>query len=76
MASLQVLEETGFDISDLIDVGEYIDFKMHEQLSRLYLVPNVPMDTKFQPRTRNEIKVRTTIVLPYPFASPYEWYYV
>jgi mRNA-decapping enzyme subunit 2 len=55
---LQVLEETGFDIADLIDLNEYIDFKMHEQLTRLYLVPNIPMDTTFQPRTRNEIKVR------------------
>ncbi|ELU02605.1 hypothetical protein CAPTEDRAFT_229101 [Capitella teleta] len=52
----EVLEETGFDISDLIDLNEYIDFKMHEQLTRLYLVPNVPLDTQFQPRTRNEIK--------------------
>lgn len=41
----------------LIDEEEYIEYKMNEQLSRLYLVPGVSMDTKFQPRTRKEIKV-------------------
>ena len=60
---IKVLEETGFDIANLIDKDEYIEYKMNEQLSRLYLVPGVSMDTKFQPRTRKEIKV--CISLPY-----------
>ena len=57
MCMFQVLEETGFDISSMIDRDEYIEYKMSEQLSRLYIVPGVSMDTKFQPRTRKEIKV-------------------
>ena len=57
----QVLEETGFDISNLIDREEYIEYKMHEQLSRLYLVPGVSKETAFAPRTRKEIKVLLTI---------------
>ena len=52
-----MLEETGFDISDLIDREEYIEYKMNEQLTRLYLVPGVSQDTQFAPRTRKEIKV-------------------
>ena len=52
-----MLEETGFDISSLIDREEYIEYKMNEQLSRLYLVPGVSKETEFAPRTRKEIKV-------------------
>jgi len=52
----EVYEETGYDITELIDRDEYIEYKMNEQLSRLYIVPNVPMDTEFIPRTRQEIK--------------------
>ena len=54
----QVFEETGFDISTMIDKDEYIEFKMNEQNSRLYIVPGVSMETKFAPRTRKEIRVR------------------
>ena len=52
----EVLEETGFDISKLIDSEEFIEFKMNEQLSRLYIVHPVSMETKFMPQTRKEIK--------------------
>ena len=53
-----MLEETGFDISKLIDANEFVEYKMNEQQSRLYVVRNVSMETKFVPRTRREIKVR------------------
>lgn len=52
----QVLEETGFDITDLIDKNEYIESVINDQLVRLYIVCGISKDTKFQPRTRNEIK--------------------
>ena len=55
--SFQVFEETGFDISPLINTDDYIEYKMNEQLSRLYIVPHVSMETKFHPKTRKEIKV-------------------
>ncbi|XP_017793788.1 PREDICTED: m7GpppN-mRNA hydrolase [Habropoda laboriosa] len=52
----EVLEETGFDISNLIDENEYIESVIHEQLVRLYIICGVQKDTKFQPKTRKEIK--------------------
>lgn len=52
----EVLEETGFDISKLIDKNEYLENHFNDQLSRLYIVPGVPLDTKFKPKTRKEIR--------------------
>ncbi|XP_011499101.1 PREDICTED: m7GpppN-mRNA hydrolase [Ceratosolen solmsi marchali] len=52
----EVLEETGFDISNLIDKNEYIESVINDQLVRLYLIYGVQKDTKFQPKTRKEIK--------------------
>ena len=52
----QVLEETGFDISKMIDKNEFIESTINDQMLRLYIVSGIPHDTKFQPRTRNEIK--------------------
>ncbi|XP_070543028.1 m7GpppN-mRNA hydrolase-like [Ptychodera flava] len=52
----EVLEETGFDINHLLDQNEYIQQRINDQDIRLYLIPFVPKDTKFQPKTRKEIK--------------------
>ncbi|XP_011872031.1 PREDICTED: m7GpppN-mRNA hydrolase isoform X1 [Vollenhovia emeryi] len=52
----EVLEETGFDISSLIDKNEYIESPINDQTVRLYIISGVQMDTKFQPKTRKEIK--------------------
>lgn len=52
----EVLEETGFDISSLIDKDEYIDNHFNDQLTRLYIITGVPRDVNFHPKTRNEIK--------------------
>lgn len=52
----QVLEETGFDISKLINKNDYIEATIHDQIVRLYIIGYISRDTKFQPRTRNEIK--------------------
>lgn len=54
--TFQVLEETGFDISKLINKNDYIEATIHDQIVRLYIIGYIPRDTKFQPRTRNEIK--------------------
>jgi mRNA-decapping enzyme subunit 2 len=56
----EVDEETGFDIREagLVPQDEpvkYIDVPMRDQNIRLYVFRGVPMDTKFQPRTRKEI---------------------
>lgn len=52
----EVLEETGFDISHLISTKEFLETTVNDQLTRLYIIPGVPHDTKFIPRTRNEIR--------------------
>lgn len=52
----EVYEETGYDCSKGIKVNDYIELIINFQYTRLYLVTGVPLTTKFQPRTRNEIK--------------------
>lgn len=52
----QVYEETGFDITDLINPDDYIEAFINYQFTRLYIVRNIPLGTQFAPRTRNEIK--------------------
>lgn len=52
----QVLEETGFDISNHIQKNDYIEAVIHDQIIRLYIIGYISRETKFQPRTRNEIK--------------------
>ncbi|KAH8380654.1 hypothetical protein KR009_011993 [Drosophila setifemur] len=55
-ATREVYEETGFDITDIIDADDYIEAYINYQYSRLYVVRNIPLDTQFAPRTRNEIR--------------------
>ena len=54
---LQVLEETGLDVADLISKSDFIENQLNDQLTRLYIIPGVTLDTHFQPQTRKEIKV-------------------
>jgi 8-oxo-dGTP pyrophosphatase MutT (NUDIX family) len=52
----EVLEETGFDCSSLIQPTVYIEVIMRgEQSNRLYIITNIPETTEFCPRTRKEI---------------------
>lgn len=52
----EVLEETGFDIKNRICKDMYIEQKISDQVVRLYIIPGVPKDTKFYPKTRKEIR--------------------
>ncbi|GCB62255.1 hypothetical protein scyTo_0014468 [Scyliorhinus torazame] len=52
----EVLEETGFDIRDRICKDDFIEQRINDQLARLYIIPGVPKDTKFNPKTRREIR--------------------
>nr|CAG4650221.1 EOG090X07NG [Sida crystallina] len=52
----EVLEETGYDISTIIESREFLETTVNDQLTRLYVIPGVPHDSKFVPRTRNEIR--------------------
>lgn len=56
----EVYEETGFDVEKAGLVPEnrsvkYFEHIIREQHLRYYVIPNVPMDYKFAPRTRKEI---------------------
>ncbi|KVI09704.1 mRNA-decapping enzyme subunit 2-like isoform X1 [Cynara cardunculus var. scolymus] len=51
----EVLEETGFDVSKLINKDEYIEMIFGPQRVRLYIVGGVKDDTEFAPRTKKEI---------------------
>ncbi|KFG83316.1 putative decapping enzyme Dcp2 [Metarhizium anisopliae] len=56
----EVYEETGLDLraAGLVPTEKkpkYIEISMREQQLRLYVFRDIPMDTKFQPRTRKEI---------------------
>lgn len=58
----EVYEETGFDIRKAGLVGnepemKYIDVSMRDQQMRLYVFRGVPMDYRFEARTRKEISV-------------------
>lgn len=52
----EVYEETGFDITDYIDPDFFLESIINEQLVRLYVIQGISRETKFQPRTRYEIK--------------------
>ncbi|KAI1301509.1 m7GpppN-mRNA hydrolase [Halotydeus destructor] len=51
----EVKEETGFDCADFIS-KKYIEKVIRGTTVRLYIVPGVSKETKFQPMTRCEIK--------------------
>ncbi|XP_069632006.1 m7GpppN-mRNA hydrolase isoform X2 [Haliaeetus albicilla] len=55
-AAREVFEETGFDIKEYICKEEYIELHINDQLARLYIIPGVPKNTKFNPKTRREIR--------------------
>lgn len=54
---MQVLEETGFDFSKLLNKEEYIEMIFGQQRVRLYIVTGVKEDTAFAPLTKKEISV-------------------
>ncbi|KAL0403473.1 UNVERIFIED_CONTAM: decapping enzyme subunit [Sesamum radiatum] len=53
----EVLEETGFDVSKLLNKDEYIEMIFGQQRVRLYIVAGVKDDTAFAPLTKKEISV-------------------
>ncbi|KAM3164947.1 Nudix hydrolase domain-containing protein [Lachancea thermotolerans] len=52
----EVLEETGFDISDYIDEDQFIERTIAGKNYKIFLVSGVPEDFDFQPQVRNEIE--------------------
>lgn len=56
-AAREALEETGFDVSEKIIMDAVIHLTIKEQDTTFFVVPNIPEDTVFVPRTRKEISV-------------------
>lgn len=54
---MQVLEETGFDVSKLLQKDQFIEITFGEQRVRLYIIAGVKEDTSFAPQTKKEISV-------------------
>jgi len=52
----EVLEETGYDITSKLNHDEYLQININEQTIRLYIITDVPKTTKFEPKTRGEIR--------------------
>lgn len=53
----ELLEETGFDATDKMSTSpnDYVELTLKEQKIRLYIVPGVPENYLFMPKTRKEI---------------------
>lgn len=52
----EVYEETGLDVSTLIDSEVYEEARINDQTVRLFVITGIPYNTKFQPQTRKEIR--------------------
>ncbi|KAJ7975068.1 mRNA-decapping enzyme subunit 2 [Quillaja saponaria] len=51
----EVMEETGFDVTKLLNKDEYIEAIFGQQRVRLYIIAGVKDDTAFAPLTKKEI---------------------
>ncbi|XP_043705775.1 mRNA-decapping enzyme subunit 2-like isoform X1 [Telopea speciosissima] len=51
----EVLEETGFDVSKLLKIDDYLEVTFGQQRVRLYIIAGVKDDTVFAPMTKKEI---------------------
>jgi hypothetical protein len=54
---MQVLEETGFDVSNFLNKDDHIELIFGQQRVRLYIIAGVKDDTSFAPLTKKEISV-------------------
>jgi 8-oxo-dGTP pyrophosphatase MutT (NUDIX family) len=54
-AAREVFEETGFDVTPLVDEEAFLERTIREQHIRLFIIAGVPESTKFTPQTRKEI---------------------
>ncbi len=63
------MEEVGFDMKDRAFEDQYLERELNGQLVRLYIIKQVPLDTKFAAKTKNEIKVKNTEIFLFKFIS-------
>lgn len=57
IVTLQVMEETGFDIAPKLRLDDHLEVLIGQQRMRLYIIPSVRDDTRFAPLTKKEISV-------------------
>jgi len=55
----------GFDMKVRAFEDQYLERDLNGQLIRLYIVQQVPLDTKFAAKTKNEIKVSFYLIKKY-----------
>lgn len=53
----EVFEETGFDITALLDQAHFLELTIKEQRVKLFIIVGVPEDYVFEAQTRQEIGV-------------------
>lgn len=70
---IQVQEETGFDVSKLLNKDEYIEKIFGQQRVRLYIIAGVRDDTAFAPQTKKEISVCFPFVDKHTFLEFHTW---
>lgn len=61
----EVLEETGYDISDKITSDEYLELNYDDMFVQLFIVHSISRQTPFNPQTRGEVKVRAVAATAY-----------
>ncbi|KAJ7566780.1 hypothetical protein O6H91_02G118100 [Diphasiastrum complanatum] len=69
-ATREVWEETGFDVSKLLKLDDYLEVVIGQQRIRLYIISGVSNDTVFAPKTKREIsEIKWHMVDELPMAS-------
>ena len=61
----EVFEETGFDSRGMIREKWHLVAQVNGSEAKMYIIPGVPDDTHFEPKTRKEISVSHVNSNPY-----------
>ena len=56
---LQIHEETGIDVTNMIQENAQIDCWFQDQYTQLFIIPGIQTDSTLQPKLRKEIRVGT-----------------
>lgn len=56
---VQIDEETGIDVTNMIQEDAKIECWFQDQFTQLYIIPGIQTDSMVQPKLRKEIRVGT-----------------
>ena len=59
----EVFEETGYDSRQIIREKWFLEAQVNGNEAKMYIIPGVPDDTHFEPKTRKEIRVSQSCFL-------------